>query len=52
MLTVDAAVSGNKETALLALATHPLVNDIQVAKSLLADILVENDNDLPQFSAR
>ena len=52
MLTVDAAVSGNKETALLALATHPLVTDIQVAKSLLADILVENDNDLPQFSAR
>ncbi|SEG63352.1 6-phospho-beta-glucosidase [Vibrio hangzhouensis] len=49
MLTVEAAVYGDKEKALLALATHPLVGDIQVAKSLLDDILEQNEDHLPQF---
>jgi 6-phospho-beta-glucosidase len=49
MLTVEAAVHGDKEKALLALATHPLVGDIQIAKSLLNDLLEQNKDYLPQF---
>ncbi|WAH36054.1 6-phospho-beta-glucosidase [Alicyclobacillus dauci] len=48
-LTVDAAVHGDYNAALQALTIHPLVTSAKVAKSLLADILKENEAYLPQF---
>lgn len=48
-LTVEAAVAGDYEAALQALAIHPLVTDADVARSLLDDILAENQAYLPQF---
>jgi 6-phospho-beta-glucosidase len=35
MLTVEAAITGNKDTALWALVAHPLIGDYDVAKKLL-----------------
>ena len=48
-LTVEAAVSGSVEAALLALVAHPLVPTIDVAKRLLERILEANRAYLPQF---
>ncbi len=47
--TVEAAVSGSAEAALLALVAHPLVPTIDVAKRLLDRILKANRAYLPQF---
>jgi len=41
-LTIEAAVSGDREVALLALLNHPLVGDVTTASGLLADILEKN----------
>ena len=49
-LTIEAAVTGNKEKALLALTTNPFVPSSKVAKALLHDLLEANDQYLPQFS--
>ena len=49
-LTIEAAVHGNKETALLALVTNPLIGDAQLAQPILDDILRINAQYLPQFS--
>ncbi|WP_260262143.1 6-phospho-beta-glucosidase [Vibrio intestinalis] len=48
-LTIEAAVYGDYEKALIALANNPLVPDIKRAKSILDDILRENAAYLPQF---
>ncbi|MDA0150014.1 6-phospho-beta-glucosidase [Vibrio sp. LaRot3] len=48
-LTIEAAVHGDYEKALIALANNPLVPDIKRAKSILDDILRENAAYLPQF---
>ena len=48
-LTVEAGVKGSRKLALQALTAHPLVPSFMVAKSLLARILEENADYLPQF---
>ena len=48
-LTVEAAVTGDRDTALLALLAHPLVGDYEKAKALLAEMLEANRKYLPQF---
>ncbi len=48
-LTVEAAVEGNRDKALLALLAHPLIMDYDLAKPMLAEILETNRALLPQF---
>jgi len=48
-LAVEAAVTGNRETALLALMAHPLVGDYDVALPMLNEMLEANRSFLPQF---
>ena len=48
-LTVQAAVSGDRRIALRALMTNPLVPDVATAEGLLAAILDEGRQHLPQF---
>lgn len=48
-LTVDAAITGNKQTALLALAAHPLVPSVDIAQKILNDYLAANRDYLPQY---
>lgn len=49
-LTVQAGAFGDRDAALAALATHPLVPDERVAEKLLDDILEVNRDYLPQFT--
>ncbi|MCL9781138.1 6-phospho-beta-glucosidase [Vibrio sp. S4M6] len=49
-LTIQAAVHGDKQAALLALVTNPLIGNADIAASLLEDVLSENKVYLPQFS--
>ncbi|MDO6499908.1 6-phospho-beta-glucosidase [Photobacterium sanguinicancri] len=49
-LTVEAAVHGDYDKALMALTNNPLVPDINKAKAILDDILRTNHDYLPQFS--
>ncbi|MGF1739962.1 6-phospho-beta-glucosidase [Vibrio profundum] len=49
-LTIQAAVSGDKEAALLALVTNPLIGDANLAESLLADVISCNQEYLPKFA--
>ena len=51
-LTVQAAVSGCRDTALLALLAHPLVGDYDAAVSLLDKLLKCNKEYLPLFFSR
>jgi len=48
-LAVEAAVTGSRETALLALMAHPLVQDYEIAVPLLDELLEANRQYLPQF---
>jgi 6-phospho-beta-glucosidase len=48
-LAVEAAVTGSREIALLALLAHPLVRDHEIAKPLLDELLQANRAYLPQF---
>lgn len=48
-LTVEAAVSGSRDYALLALAAHPLVPTVDIAEKLLERILESNREFLPNF---
>ena len=48
-LAVDAAVSGSRETALLALLAHPLVGDYDLARIILDEMLDAHRAYLPQF---
>lgn len=51
-LVVDAAYHGDKELALQALLLDPMMNDIDRAKAILDDFLVEFAEFLPQFNNR
>jgi 6-phospho-beta-glucosidase len=48
-LTVKAAVTGDKGTALLALAHHPLVPSVNDAEKMLEEMLLQNKMYLPGF---
>lgn len=48
-LTIEAAIKGDRNKALLALANHPLVPSVGVAEKLLLDMLTINIDYLPQF---
>ncbi|MFC4598335.1 6-phospho-beta-glucosidase [Cohnella hongkongensis] len=48
-LTIQAAITGDREVALQAMAAHPLVPSVQVAKTLLNEMLEKNKPYLPQF---
>ena len=48
-LAASAAVTGDRETAFLALLAHPLISQIKPAEQLLDDILAENAAHLPRF---
>jgi len=49
MLTAEAAITGDYDTALLALTHHPLVGDYDMAKALLDEMLQANKEHLPKF---
>ena len=48
-LAVEAAVTGSREMALMALLAHPLVGDYELAMKLFDVMLEANRNYLPQF---
>lgn len=48
-LTIEAAISGDRQVALAALLANPLVPSAEIAASLLDDILRENLTYLPRF---
>jgi alpha-galactosidase len=48
-LAVDAAVTGDRQMALQALALDPMVDSLDTARGLLADYLEANRDYLPQF---
>lgn len=48
-LTIEAAVHGDKQQALLALIANPLVADVNIAQALLDEVLESNKAWLPQF---
>jgi len=49
-LTIEAAVTGNEQTAKLALLSHPLVPSWDIAVALWNDIKAAHTKYLPQFS--
>lgn len=49
-LTIDAAVHGDRRSALLALVTNPLIANASIAQPLLEEVLQVNKPSLPQFS--
>ena len=49
-LTIEAAVHGDRRSALLALIANPLIGDLSVADDLLAEVLAINKAWLPQFA--
>ena len=48
-LTIQAAVTGDRRTALQALLAHPLIPSFETARSLLAALLSAHRDYLPQF---
>ena len=48
-LAVAAAVTGSRDTALMAVMAHPLVQDYDIAVPLLDELLEANRGYLPQF---
>ncbi|KFK93069.1 MULTISPECIES: 6-phospho-beta-glucosidase [unclassified Serratia (in: enterobacteria)] len=48
-LTIEAAVHGDRRSALLALVTNPLIANAQIAQPLLEEVLAVNQAYLPQF---
>lgn len=48
-LTIDAAVQGDRQTALQAMAHHPLVPTVSIAEQLLDEMLEQNKQYLPLF---
>jgi len=48
-LTIEAALTGDREVALQAMASHPLVPSVNVAKKLLDEMLERNKSYLPAF---
>jgi 6-phospho-beta-glucosidase len=50
-LAVQAAITGDRDTAFLALLTHPLISQAATAEQLLDDLLAANIEHLPQFAS-
>jgi 6-phospho-beta-glucosidase len=50
-LTAEAAVTGDRELAVRALAIHPLVASTADARALVADYLIAHASQLPRFAA-
>lgn len=50
-LTIEAAITGEERTALLALTANPLVPSFEAARALWKEIRGENAEFLPQFEA-
>lgn len=48
-LAIKAAVTGNRDTALLALVSHPLVDSANAAEEMLTEMLEQNKAYLPKF---
>ena len=48
-LVIEAAVTGDYHTALMAMSMNPLVNSDKMAKTLLDELLVAHKDYLPQF---
>ncbi|WP_438433788.1 6-phospho-beta-glucosidase [Gorillibacterium sp. sgz500922] len=48
-LTIEAAVTGDRQIALQAMASHPLVPSVRAAKALLEEMLEQNRPYLPAF---
>jgi alpha-galactosidase len=49
-MIVEACVTGDRQLALQAILLDPMVNDIEVGKAILADLLTEFKEYLPQFA--
>lgn len=49
VLTIEAAVSGERDKAFLAFLNHPLVHDVRDAGAALDEMLEENREYLPRF---
>lgn len=49
-LTIEAAVHGDRRSALLALVTNPLIGNASIAQPLLDNVLQVNKLYLPQFA--
>ncbi|CNJ25891.1 6-phospho-beta-glucosidase [Yersinia mollaretii] len=49
-LTIEAAVHGDRRSALLALVTNPLIANASIAQPLLEEVLLVNKPYLPQFA--
>ena len=49
ILTIEAAVSGNRNMALCAFLNHPLVRDVRDARAALSEMLEANKEYLPRF---
>jgi alpha-galactosidase len=50
-LTVDAALTGNKQLALQALLGDPLIRNIDEAEAMLDEVLNSHAEFLPQFGS-
>ncbi|TVX99681.1 6-phospho-beta-glucosidase [Cohnella terricola] len=48
-LTIQAAITGDRQIALQAMASHPLVPSVKVAKAMLDEMLEKNKPYLPAF---
>ncbi|TYP73039.1 6-phospho-beta-glucosidase [Paenibacillus methanolicus] len=48
-IAIEAAVTGSRDTALLALASHPLIDSASMAEEMLDEMLNRNRAYLPQF---
>ena len=49
-LAVEAAVTGDRNTALQALLADPVINDVHIAEKILDDYLSTHAEWLPQFA--
>ena len=49
VLTIEAAITGDRKTALLALMNNPLVHDVKDARGILEDMIKAHADYLPQF---
>ena len=50
-LTVEAAVTGNRQLAMQALFNDPLIRDVDAAHAIFNDLLAAHKPHLPQFHA-
>jgi alpha-galactosidase len=48
-LNIDAVVNGDRQLALQSLLLDPVIDDLDLAETVLDDILFSNKKYLPQF---